>query len=47
MGPVPNQSAETIIRLLVEEIICRHGTLEHLLSDRDANFLSELGAGGL
>lgn len=39
---VPNQSAETIAHILVEEIFCRHGTPEHLLSDRGANFLSEL-----
>ena len=40
--PTPNQSAEMIARLLVEEIFCRHGAPEHLLSDRSANFLSEL-----
>ena len=39
---VSNQSAETIARLLVEEIFCRHGAPEELLSDRGANFLSEL-----
>ena len=39
---VPNQSAETIAHLLVEEIFCRHGTPRQLLSDRGANFLSEL-----
>ena len=39
---VPNQTAETIARLLVEEIFCRHGAPEHLMSDRGANFLSEL-----
>ena len=37
----PNQIAETIAHLLVNEI-CRHGVPEHLLSDRGANFLSEL-----
>ena len=39
---VANQSAETIARLLVEEICCRHGAPEQLLSDRGANFLSDL-----
>ena len=39
---VPNQTAETIAKLLVEEIFCRHGAPEHLLSDRGANFLSDL-----
>ena len=39
---VPNQTAETIAKLLVEEIFCRRGAPEHLLSDRGANFLSDL-----
>ena len=39
---VQDQSAETIARLLVEEIICRHGAPQELLSDRGANFLSNL-----
>ena len=39
---VPDQSAETIAKLLVEEIFCRHGTPQELLSDRGANFLSNL-----
>ena len=39
---VPNQTAETIAKLLVEEIFCRHGAPEHLLSDRGTNFLSDL-----
>lgn len=42
---VPDQTAETIARLLVNEIFCRHGASEHLLSDRGANFLSELVQG--
>ena len=40
--PVPNQQAETIACLLVENIVCRHGVPEELLSDRGANFLSDL-----
>ena len=39
---VPDQSAMTIARLLVEEIFCRHGAPQELLSDRGANFLSNL-----
>lgn len=37
-----DQSATTIARLLVEEIVARHGVPEQLLSDRGQNFLSEL-----
>ncbi len=37
-----DQRAETIARLLVENVVCRHGVPEELLSDRGANFLSEL-----
>ena len=39
---IPDQSATTIARILVEEIFCRHGAPEHLLSDHGANFLSDL-----
>ncbi len=39
---IPNQKAETITRLFVEQIICRHGIPEELLSDRGTNFLSTL-----
>ena len=41
---MPNQTAETIARLLVEGVICRHGAPAELLSDRGANFMSELVA---
>ena len=37
---VPNQQATTIARLLVEEVVTRHGVPEQLLSDRGSNFLS-------
>ena len=40
--PIHDQSAETIARLLVTEIFCQHGAPELLLSDRGANFLSDL-----
>ena len=39
---VADQRAETIVRLFVEEVACRHGVPEELLSDRGANFLSDL-----
>ena len=42
---VPDQCAETIVRLLVEEVFCGHGAPVHLLSDRGTNFLSELVQG--
>ena len=38
----PDQHAETIAKLFVENIICRHGVPEQLLSDRGTNFLSDL-----
>jgi len=39
---VADQKADTIARLFVEHVICRHGVPEQLLSDRGANFLSDL-----
>ena len=36
----PDQSALTIARLFVEQVVSRHGAPEKLLSDRGANFLS-------
>lgn len=39
---VPNIKATTIARLFVENIICRHGAPEILMSDRGTNFLSEV-----
>ena len=39
---VPDQQTQTIARLLVENIVCRHGVPQELLSDRGSNFLSEL-----
>ena len=40
--PMADQKADTIARILVEQVICRHGVPEQLLSDRGTNFLSEL-----
>ena len=37
-----NQQSATIARLLAENIVCRHGVPEELLSDRGSNFLSDL-----
>ena len=39
---VPDQQVSIVARLLVEEVIARHGVPEYLLSDRGANFLSDL-----
>ena len=38
----PDQTALTIARLFVENVISRHGVPRELLSDRGANFLSSL-----
>ena len=40
--PVPDQTADTIARLLVESVVCRNGVPAELLSDRGANMLSSL-----
>lgn len=40
--PVPDQTAATVARLLVEEIISRHGVPAKVLSDRGRAFLSRL-----
>lgn len=40
--PMADQKADTIARILVEQVVCRHGVPEQLLSDRGTNFLSEL-----
>ena len=39
---VPDQSAATITRLLVEEVVSRHGVPAEILSDRGRSFLSTL-----
>ena len=41
---LPDQKAETVARMFVEYVVCRHGAPHELLSDRGANFLSELVA---
>lgn len=40
--PLSDQKATTIAKVFVEEIICRHGTPEKLLTDQGTNFTSEL-----
>ena len=40
--PTRDQTTETIVRLLVDEIICRHGVPAQLLLDRCLNLLSKL-----
>ena len=42
--PVPSVEATVIARLLVDEVISRHGAPKVLLSDRGKNFLSKLVA---
>jgi hypothetical protein len=39
---VPDITAETTAKFIVEEIICRHGAVEELLSDLGRNFLAEV-----
>ena len=41
---IPDQRAETIAKMFVEHVVCRHGAQRELLSDRGANFLSDLVA---
>ena len=41
---VPSAEASVVARLLVDEIIARHGAPRLLLSDRGTNFLSKLVA---
>ena len=40
--PIPDQTAATIARIFVKEIISRHGVPAELLSDRGRSFLSDL-----
>ena len=40
--PMVDQKADTIAKLFIEHVICRHGIPEELLSDRGTNFLSDL-----
>ena len=40
--PSSDQTAQTVAKLFVEGVVCRHGAPQELLSDRGPNFLSEL-----
>ena len=40
--PMSNQSSETIAKLLIDHIICRHGVPNQFLSDKGTNPLSDL-----
>jgi len=40
--PIKNMEAETVADKLVEEFICRYGIPEEILTDRGANFMSDL-----
>ena len=37
-----DQTSETIAKLLIDHVICRHGVPEYLVSDRGTNLLSSL-----
>jgi hypothetical protein len=41
---LPDQAAESVAKIVVEEIICRHGAPSKILSDRGKNFMSNLVA---
>ena len=38
---IPDQSADTVSRVFINEIVCRYGAPNELLSDQGANFLSD------
>lgn len=40
--PTPDQTAETIARLLVDNVMCQHGVPNEQLSNRGANMLSSM-----
>lgn len=37
-----NQTSETIVQLLIDHVVCRHGVPYALISDRGTNLLSTL-----
>jgi transposase InsO family protein len=39
---IPDQTAETVARVILEQIICRHGAPERFLSDQGRNFSSKM-----
>ena len=40
--PSDNQTSETIVRLLIDHVICCHGVTQAMISDRGPNLLSTL-----
>ncbi|KHJ98185.1 integrase core domain protein, partial [Oesophagostomum dentatum] len=40
--PIPNQRTETIAKALVNDVVCKFGVPEQLVSDRGSNYTSEL-----
>jgi len=40
--PVPDMSTETIMKVIMKEIVCVHGAPESILTDRGSSFKSEL-----
>lgn len=39
---IPNQEAETIAKVLVDNVICKHGTPQSVLHDQGTNFMSDI-----
>ena len=39
---IKNAKAETVAKFIYEEIICRHGVPEEMLSDRGTSFLNQV-----
>jgi hypothetical protein len=39
---IPNMKAETVAKFIYEEIICRHGVPQEILSDRGTSFINKL-----
>lgn len=42
---MPNAEADTVAKVFVTQIICRHGTPQNILTDQGTNFLSKLFKG--
>ena len=40
--PLNNISSETIAQIMVEEVFTRHGTPEHVITDRGPQFMAQL-----
>jgi transposase InsO family protein len=40
--PVEDQTTETIARLLLDHVVCKHGVPRRLLSDRGSNYIAKL-----